>query len=91
MTTASTNGCRTVGGGQDELSAEFPGWRVWRSRPRGLWWATRRGNVQYHDEPRCPSWSITIGGVATLAELAAQLTAQRELDRLGQPPGNEAD
>jgi hypothetical protein len=85
MTTATIGGRRTVGCGLGELCAEFPGWRIWRSRPRGLWWATRRGNVQYHDEPRCPGWGITVGGVATLDELGAQLAAQCELD---QPPGD---
>ena len=80
MTMATINRRYAVGGGPDELSAEFPGWRIWRSRPRGLWWATRRG-VQYHDQPRRPGWGITIGGVATLAELGSALAAQRELDR----------
>ena len=45
-----------------------------------MWWATRRGNVQYHDAPRRPGWGITVGGVPTLAELADLLTAQRELE-----------
>jgi hypothetical protein len=40
------------------LAEEFPGWRVWTSRPRGLLWATRLGNVHYTDDP---GWSITIG------------------------------
>jgi hypothetical protein len=71
----------TVGdAGLDELAAAFPCWRIWRSRPHGLWWATRRGTVQYHDLPRRPGWGITIGGVRTLAELGCQLTVQRELD-----------
>jgi hypothetical protein len=64
----------------DELAAEFKGWRIWRSQPNGLWWATRRGNIQYHHALRRPGWGITIGGVATLAELGVQLSAQRELD-----------
>lgn len=64
----------------DELTAEFRGWRIWRSRPNGLWWATRRGKVQYNDTPRRPGWGITIGGVATLSELGVQLSVQRELD-----------
>jgi hypothetical protein len=80
MSTATTNGGVTVGGAADELAAEFPEWRIWRSRPRGLWWATRRGNIQYHHALRQPGWGITIGGVATLAELAVQLTTQRQLD-----------
>jgi hypothetical protein len=80
MIMATINRRYAVGGGLDELSAEFPGWRIWRSRPRGLWWATR-GGVQYHDQPRRPGWGITVGGVATLAELGAALAAQRELDR----------
>jgi len=66
--------------GLDELAAQFPCWRIWRSQPRGLWWATRRGKIQYHDLPRRPGWGITVGGVPTLAELAVQLTVQRELD-----------
>jgi hypothetical protein len=45
-----------------------------------MWWATRRGNVQYHDAPRRPGWGITVGGVATLSELADLLAAQRELE-----------
>jgi hypothetical protein len=64
----------------DELAAEFRGWRIWRSQPNGLWWATRRGNIQYHHAQRRPGWGITIGGVATLDELGIQLSAQRELD-----------
>jgi len=75
-----TNGGVTVGGVAEELAAEFPCWRIWRSQPRGMWWATRLGNVQYHDEPRRPGWGITIGGVATLPELGTLLAAQRELD-----------
>jgi hypothetical protein len=64
----------------DELAVRFPCWRIWRSQPRGLWWATRRGKIQYHDLPRRPGWGITVGGVPTLTELAVQLTMQRELD-----------
>jgi hypothetical protein len=75
-----TNGGVTVGDAARELAAQFPGWRIWQSRPNGLWWATRRGNVQYHHEPRRPGWGITIGGVGTLGELAAQLATQRHLD-----------
>jgi hypothetical protein len=66
--------------GVDELTARFPCWRIWRSQPRGLWWATRRGNIQRGDLPRRAGWGITIGGVPTLAELGAQLIVQRELD-----------
>lgn len=66
--------------GPDELAARFPCWRIWRSQPRGLWWATRRGRIQYHDLPRRPGWGITIGGVPTLTELAGLLAMQRELD-----------
>lgn len=25
------------------VERDFPGWRVWRSRPAGTWWATRTG------------------------------------------------
>ena len=71
----------TVGeAGLDELAAAFPCWRIWQSRPHGLWWATRRGQIHYHDLPRRPGWGITVGGVPTLAELRVQLTMQRELD-----------
>jgi hypothetical protein len=76
----TTNGSVTGGGVADKLAAEFPGWRIWRSRPSGMWWATRRGNVQYHDELRRPGWGITIGGVITLPELGVLLATQRELD-----------
>lgn len=75
-----TKGGVTAGGVGDALAGQFPCWRIWRSRPRGMWWATRRGNVQYHDAPRRPGWGITVGGVATLAELADLLAAQRELE-----------
>jgi hypothetical protein len=73
---------RVTGGdaGLDELAAGFPCWRIWRSRPRGLWWATRRGKIQYNDHRRRPGWGITIGGVPTLNELRAQLAVQCELD-----------
>lgn len=27
----------------DAIEADFPGWRVWRSRPARDWWATRTG------------------------------------------------
>lgn len=66
--------------GLADLAARFPCWRIWQSRPHGLWWATRRGRVRYHDLPRRPGWGITIGGVPTLAELDKQLAAQDELD-----------
>ncbi len=75
-----TKGGVTVGGVGDALAGQFPCWRIWQSRPRGMWWATRRGNVQYHDAPRRPGWGITVGGVVTLSELADLLTAQRELE-----------
>ena len=69
------------------LEEQFPGWRVWRSRPRGLLWATRRGNVHYNDDPRRPAgWSITIGAVQTPGELRALLTEQRALDAGPEPP-----
>ena len=84
-----TKGGVTAGGVGDALAAQFPCGRVWRSRPRGMWWATRRGNVQYHDEPRRPGWGITIGGVATLAELADLLAAQGELDGPEFPAADE--
>jgi hypothetical protein len=45
-----------------------------------LWWATRRGNIQYYHQPRLPGWGLTVGGVPTLAELRVQLSDQRELD-----------
>jgi len=75
----------TVDAGLAEFAAAFPCWRIWQSRPHGLWWATRRGRIQYHDLRRRPGWGITIGGVPTLAELGAQLAMQRELDDPGQP------
>lgn len=72
--------------GLDELAATFPCWRIWQSRPHGLWWATRRGAVRYHDLPRRPGWGITIGGVPTLTELGCQLSVQCELDDPEQLP-----
>ena len=85
-----TKGGVPVGDVVGDLAAEFPCWRIWRSRPRGMWWATRRGNVQYHDEPRRPGWGITVGGVATLPELACLLAAQRDLDNPDLPLDDEA-
>jgi len=70
-----------------ELAVEYPCWRIWQSRPSGLWWATRRGNIQYHHQPRHPGWGITVGGVVTLAELAILLIAQREIDVISAPQG----
>jgi hypothetical protein len=66
---------------RDELAAEFPGWHIWRSRPIGLWWATRIGGIHY-DSPHQfrTEWAMTIGDVRTLTELRAQLIEQRELD-----------
>ena len=85
-----TKGGVSVGDVVGDLAAEFPCWRIWRSRPRGMWWATRRGNVQYHDEPRRPGWGITVGGVATLPELACLLAAQRDLDNPDLPLDDDA-
>jgi hypothetical protein len=69
------------------LEKDFPGWRVWASRPRGLLWATRLGNVHYNDAPRRPAgWSITIGPAQTPGELRALLAEQRALDAGPEPP-----
>jgi len=82
MAGATADGCSSVEAVPGELAAEFPCWRIWRSRPSGLWWATRRGNISYHHQPRLPGWGLTVGGVTTLAELRVQLTDQRELDAM---------
>jgi hypothetical protein len=83
MGAATADGCSSVEGVPGELlAAEFPCWRIWQSRPSGLWWATRRGNIQYHHQARLPGWGLTVGGVKTLAELRVQLTDQRELDAM---------
>ncbi len=89
MSTVTKRGA-TVGDVAGDLAAQFPCWRIWRSQPRGMWWATRRGNGQYHDEPRRPGWGITVGGVATLPELADVLAAQRDLDDPAFPVDDEA-
>ena len=66
----------------DELAAEFPGWHIWRSRPIGLWWATRIGDVRCNSPHQCngAGWAMTIGDVRTLTELRAQLIEQCQLD-----------
>ncbi|HEV2378019.1 MAG TPA: hypothetical protein VGS19_38385 [Streptosporangiaceae bacterium] len=35
----------------NQLAAEFPGWRVWRTTDAGTWWASRRG-PGWNTEPR---------------------------------------
>lgn len=65
---------------------DFPGWHVWASRPRGLLWATRLGNVHYDDQPRPPGWSLTAGPAQTPGELRALLGEQRALDAGPEPP-----
>lgn len=61
-------------------NAEYPGWRVWVSRPRGLLWATRTGNVHYNDQPRLPGWVITVGPADDARALHVLLTEQARLD-----------
>jgi len=62
------------------LAAEFPGWRIWASRPSGLLWATRTGPVHHHDADRAPQWAMCIGDARTLDDLRDQLREQRRLD-----------
>lgn len=51
------------------LRARHPGWQIWQSSG-GFWWATRRSvrNLPH-------GTSLTVGDVASLAELAALIEA----------------
>lgn len=62
------------------LARQFPGWRIWTSRPSGLLWATRTGPVHYHDADRAPGWAMCVGDARTLDDLRDQLFEQRRLD-----------
>lgn len=60
-----------------QVEADFPGWRVWRSRDRrgqpASWWASRRGTA----EPRTAAGDTEAELRASLAgALSAEGTAQ---------------
>jgi hypothetical protein len=60
------------------LAAEFPGWRVFRSRgSRRRWWATRGGNQNFA-EGRGDGWAMTVDADDE-AGLRQALAAQESL------------
>ena len=65
-------------GSAASLAAEFPGWRVFRSRgSRRRWWATRGGNQNFA-EGRDDGWAMTVDADDE-AGLRRALAAQESL------------
>jgi hypothetical protein len=53
-----------------ELQAQFPGWRVWRTRDTGTWYASRVG-ADWNKEPRTLAADTGAGLLQELTDATA--------------------